>query len=98
MGDGGRWQLNDITVPANAICENADPFPGEHTYCKYSDKDLKKNNTYAALTWETNAVGDVVITLSDGEGASGTHFRNEGFEFDDNYDNVFLSCADCCLV
>ena len=86
VGDGGRWQLNDITVPANAICENADPFPGEHTYCKYSDKDLKKNNTYAALTWETNAVGDVVITLSDGEGASGTHFRNEGFEFDSNYD------------
>lgn len=86
VGDGGRWQLNDITVPANAICENADPFPGEHTYCKYSDKDLKKNNTYAALTWETNAAGDVVITLSDGEGASGTHFRNEGFEFDDNYD------------
>lgn len=86
VGDGGRWQLNDITVPANAICENADPFPGEHTYCKYSDKDLKKNNTYAALTWETNAAGDVVITLSDGEGASGTHFRNVGFEFDDNYD------------
>lgn len=86
VGDGGRWQLNDITVPANAICENADPFPGEHTYCKYSDKDLKKNNTYAALTWETNAAGDVVITLSDGEGASGTHFCNVGFEFDDNYD------------
>ena len=86
VGDGGRWQLNDITVPANAICENADPFPGEHTYCKYSDKDLKKNNTYAALTWETNVAGDVVITLSDGEGASGTHFRNVGFEFDDNYD------------
>lgn len=83
---GGRWQIDNITVPANAICENADPFPGEHTYCKYSDKDLKKNNTYAALTWETNAAGDVVITLSDGEGASGTHFRNEGFEFDSNYD------------
>lgn len=83
---GGRWQINDITVPANAICENADPFPGEHTYCKYSDIDLRKNNTYAALTWETNAAGDVVITLSDGEGASGTHFRNQGFEFDGNYD------------
>ena len=83
---GGRWQINDITVPANAICENADPFPGEHTYCKYSDIDLRKNNTYAALTWETNAAGDVVITLSDGEGASGTHFRNVGFEFDGNYD------------
>ena len=86
VGWGGRWQIDNITVPANAICENADPFPGEHTYCKYSDKDLKKNNTYAALTWETNAAGDVVITLSDGEGASGTHFRNVGFEFDDNYD------------
>ena len=86
VGWDGRWQIDNITVPANAICENADPFPGEHTYCKYSDKDLKKNNTYAALTWETNAVGDVVITLSDGEGASGTHFRNEGFEFDSNYD------------
>lgn len=86
VGWDGRWQIDNITVPANAICENADPFPGEHTYCKYSDKDLKKNNTYAALTWETNAVGDVVITLSDGEGASGTHFRNVGFEFDGNYD------------
>ena len=86
VGWDGRWQIDNITVPANAICENADPFPGEHTYCKYSDKDLKKNNTYAALTWETNAAGDVVITLSDGEGASGTHFRNVGFEFDDNYD------------
>ena len=86
VGWDGRWQIDNITVPANAICENADPFPGEHTYCKYSDKDLKKNNTYAALTWETNVAGDVVITLSDGEGASGTHFRNEGFEFDSNYD------------
>ena len=78
---GGRWQINDITVPANAICENADPFPGEHTYCKYTDNNLRSNNANVTLTWETNAAGDVVITLGDGEGASNTHFRNEGFEY-----------------
>lgn len=78
---GGRWQINDITVPANATCENADPFPGEHTYCKYTDNNLRSNNANVMLTWETNAAGDVVITLGDGEGASNTHFRNEGFEY-----------------
>ncbi len=78
---GGRWQINDITVPANATCENADPFPGEHTYCKYTDNNLRSNNANVTLTWETNAAGDVVITLGDGEGASNTHFRNEGFEY-----------------
>ena len=78
---GGRWQINDITVPANATCENADPFPGIHSYCKYTDNNLRASNANVTLTWDTNDAGDVVITLGDGEGASNTHFRNEGFEY-----------------
>lgn len=78
---GGRWQINDITLPADATCASADPFPGEHTYCKYTDNDLRREGANVTLTWATNNAGDVVITLADGEGAHNTHFRNEGFEY-----------------
>lgn len=77
---GGRWQCV-VTLPADATCASADPFPGDNTYCDYTDNSLKANNGNVTLTWETNGDGDVVITLKDGEGASNTHFRNEGFEY-----------------
>ena len=80
-GWGGRYEYN-VTVPVNAVCEHAIPFPGEnHLYCKYTNNNLRANNANAELTWSTNTDGDVVIELSDGEGASNTHFRNEGFEY-----------------
>lgn len=80
-GWGGRYEYN-VTVPANAVCEHAVPFPGEdHLYCKYTDKNLRKNNANVEVTWSTNSAGDVIIELFDGEGASNTHFRNEGFEY-----------------
>lgn len=77
----GRWQINNITVPADATCASADPFPGEHTYCKYTDNDLRREGANVTLTWATNNDGDVVVSLADGEGAHNTHFRNEGFEY-----------------
>lgn len=77
---GGRWQCH-VELPADATCASADPFPGTHTYCKYTDNNLRWNNANVLLTWATNASGDVVITLADGEGSSGACFRNEGFEY-----------------
>ena len=80
-GWGGRYEYN-VTVPANAVCEHAVPFPGDdHLYCKYTDGNLRTKNANAAVTWSTNTDGDVVIELFDGEGAANTHFRNEGFEY-----------------
>ena len=78
---GGRWQIENITVPADATCASADPFPGEHTYCKYTDNDLRREGANVTLMWATNNDGDVVVSLADGEGAHNTHFRNEGFEY-----------------
>lgn len=78
---GGRWQIDDITIPADATCASADPFPGTNAYCKYTDNNLRSGGANVTLTWATNSDGDVVITLGDGEGASNTHFRNEGFEY-----------------
>ncbi len=80
VGDGGRWQ-HEITVPADATCASADPFPGTNAYCRYTDNNLSSGGANVTLTWATNDDGDVVITLGDGEGASNTHFRNEGFEY-----------------
>ena len=85
IGWGGRWEYN-VKVPADATCATADPFPGVRTYCKYTDDNLKSGGGNVTLTWATNNDGDVVITLGDGEGASNTHFRNVGFEFDGSYD------------
>lgn len=89
VGDGGRWLLNDITVPANAICENADPFPGDNTYCDYTDNQLRANNANVALTWSTDVSGNVVIDISDGEGATNSAFRNGGFENEGSFANTW---------
>ena len=77
---GGRWEYV-ATFPAEAICANADPYPSEpYLYCSYTDNNLKWGNANVALTWATDASGNVVIDIEDGEGASNSAFRNGGFE------------------
>ena len=77
---GGRWQYN-VTLPAEAICANVDPYPSEpYLYCSYTDNNLNSGNANVALTWATDASGNVVIDIEDGEGASNSAFRNGGFE------------------
>ena len=77
---GGRWHYN-VTLPAEAICANVDPYPSEpYLYCSYTDNNLKWGNANVALTWATDASGNVVIDIEDGEGASNSAFRNGGFE------------------
>ena len=77
---GGRWEYV-ATFPAEAICANADPYPSEpYLYCSYTDNNLKWGNANVTLTWATDASGNVVIDIEDGEGASNSAFRNGGFE------------------
>lgn len=75
----GRWQCH-AELPANATSATANPYPDTYTYCKYTDSQLRSNNANVAVTWSTDASGNVVIDISDGEGASNTAFRNGGFE------------------
>lgn len=89
VGDGGRWQLNDVTLPADATCASADPFPGDNTYCDYTDNQLRASNANVALTWGTDLSGNVVIDISDGEGASNSTFRNGGFENEGSFANTW---------
>lgn len=89
VGDGGRWQLNDVTLPADATCASADPFPGDNTYCDYTDNQLRASNANIALTWGTDLSGNVVIDISDGEGASNSTFRNGGFENEGSFANTW---------
>ena len=49
-------------------------------YCSYYGDETRHGDTYAALSWETNAEGNVVITISEGPGANSCAFRNGGFE------------------
>ncbi len=76
---GGRWQCH-VELPADATCASADPFPGDNTYCSYTDNQLRANNANVALTWGTDGSGNVVVDITDGEGATNTAFRNGGFE------------------
>ena len=84
---GGRWQIENITLPADATCDSADPFPGTNAYCKYTDNQMRSGNANVALTWSTDASGNVVIDISDGDGASGSAFRNGGFENEGTFAN-----------
>lgn len=49
-------------------------------YCSYYGDETKEGSTYVALSWQTNASGDVVITMGEGPGATSCSFRNGGFE------------------
>lgn len=53
---------------------------GDNTYCSYTDNQLRANNANVALTWGTDGSGNVVVDITDGEGATNTAFRNGGFE------------------
>ncbi len=58
--------------------EDRTPIASE--YCNYQGPETKSGNTYVTLTWETDANGNVVITMGNGTGASSCSFRNGGFE------------------
>lgn len=75
----GRYEVA-VTVPADATCASADPFPGDNTYCSYTDNQLRANNANVALTWGTDGSGNVIVDITDGEGATNSAFRNGGFE------------------
>lgn len=86
VGWGGRWQINDIIVPAEVGCDGANPYPNApYTYCVYTDNSLKSNDANVALTWATDENGNVVIDITDGPGASNSAFRNGGFENEDSF-------------
>lgn len=83
---GGRWECN-VTVPAAAVCASANPFPGDNHYCSYTDNQLRASNANVALTWGTDASGNVVVDIADGEGATNSAFRNGGFENEGSFAN-----------
>lgn len=49
-------------------------------YCSYYGDETKDGDTYVALSWQTDDAGNVVITMTEGPGASSCSFRNGGFE------------------
>jgi hypothetical protein len=85
----GRWLIQNITLPATATCASADPFPGTNAYCKYTDNEMRAGNANVALTWSTDASGNVVIDISDGDGATNSAFRNGGFENEGTFANTW---------
>ena len=85
---GGRWECN-VTVPADAVCASANPFPGDNHYCSYTDSQLRANNANVALTWGTDASGNVVVDIVDGDGATNSAFRNGGFENEGSFANTW---------
>ena len=86
---GGRWECN-VTAPADAVCASANPFPGDNHYCSYTDNQLRANNANVSLTWGTDASGNVVIDIADGDGATNSAFRNGGFENNGSFANSWF--------
>lgn len=49
-------------------------------YNNYTDATMTKNGASVAFTWETATNGDIVVTMSNGAGATSCSFRSGGFE------------------
>ena len=49
-------------------------------YNNYTDATMTKNGASVAFTWETATSGDIVVTMSNGAGATSCSFRSGGFE------------------
>lgn len=73
---GGRWTTQQFAVTEAELC----PAPPVSEYCAHQDSQTIKGGKNIALTWETDANGDVVITMSNGTGTTSCSFRNGGFE------------------
>lgn len=72
----GRWTTQSFAVTEAELC----PTPPVSEYCLYQDPQTIKGGKNIALTWETVANGNVVITMSNGTGTTSCSFRNGGFE------------------
>lgn len=72
--------------------ENRTPITSE--YCNYQGSETHQDDHYFAITFETDASGNVVITIGDGTGAGACSFRNGGFEGGNNGLNNFVVSDD----
>ena len=77
---GGRWTTQQFAVKEAELC----PAPIESEYCGYQGSETQQDGHYFAITWETDASGNVVISIGNGTGAGACSFRNGGFEGDNN--------------
>lgn len=81
-------EVNFGSVTLNWV--NRTPIISE--YCNYQGQETQQDNHYYSITWETDANGNVVITIGDGTGAGACSFRNGGFEGGNNgLDNFVVS-------
>lgn len=72
-----------------------DRTPVNSEYCNYQGSETQQDGHYFAITFETDASGNVVITIGDGTGAGACSFRNGGFEGGNNgLDNFVVSDDD----
>lgn len=72
-----------------------DRTPVNSEYCNYQGAETHQDDHYFAITFETDASGNVVITIGDGAGAGACSFRNGGFEGGNNgLDNFVVSDDD----
>jgi Fibronectin type III domain. len=72
-----------------------DRTPINSEYCNYQGSETHQDDHYFAITFETDASGNVVITIGDGTGAGACSFRNGGFEGGNNgLDNFVVSDDD----
>lgn len=74
----GEVTFNGVTLN----WEDRTPIASE--YCNYQGPETQQDGHYYAITWETDANGNVVITIGDGAGAGACSFRNGGFEGSNN--------------
>ena len=64
----------------NITLDWVDRTPIASEYCNYQGPETLGGGKYITLSWETDADGNVVITMGNGTGASSCSFRNGGFE------------------
>ena len=60
-----------------------------NNFCAY---ELTSGSSHPLMTWETNFVGDIIITLNDGSGATNTVFRAGGMS--DGVSTFYIVPAD----
>ena len=87
---GGRWTTQSFAVTEAELC----PGPINSEYCNYQGAETHQDDHYFAITFETDASGNVVITIGDGAGAGACSFRNGGFEGGNNGLNNFVVSDD----
>ena len=74
----GRWSTGNISVTEAELCMEETVLTVGSEYCCYYGDETKSGSHYAALSWETNEDGDVVITIGEGPGEHNTAFRGNG--------------------